>query len=328
MLQRLKIPYLLLVAASIAILASVASATIVDSGSGPFNEPNGLYSGVKSFTVYTHDDPGNPAPGAPGELTYVYTITNNPGSLIDLIGFNIDAPAGSVVAAGHIDDADLNTPPPSNLVNNGDGVVRWDWTSPNTISPGQVADSLYIISAYSPGMVGDTIYSIEGDFSFDIEGGCVGPFTPPEQTGEALPCTIGFWKNRAVGKNGTLQWFPDGDFDAVVTAAVSLAGGLFADEADLLANLQSKGKRTIEERGKQQLAATFLNLAAGDLFPDNTKCKLFEGNTIVSNACGDGLTVGDAVTQALIDIVGDTAAQHEAQECSDDVNNGISVFSN
>lgn len=314
-----------LVAVVVGLAAAGAPAAIVDSGSGVFAEPNGLYTGVKSYTIYTHDDPGNPAPGAPGELTYVYTIMNDPGSLIDIIGLNLDAPVGSVSAAGFVDDASLATPPPSAVIDNNDGVVRWDWADPNLISPGQVSDQLYVISGYSPGLVSDTIYSVEGNFAFDVEGTCVGPFNPPDETGEALPCTIGFWKNRADGKKGTLQWFPNGDFDAAVTAAVALGGGLFADEADLLTHLGSKGKRTIEERGKQQLAATLLNLAAGDLFPDNTKCKLFEGNSIVTNACGDNLSVGDAVNQALVDIAGDTAAQHEAHECADDLNNGIGV---
>ena len=66
-------------------------------------------------------------------------------------------------------------------------------------------------------------------------------------------------------------------------------------------------------------------MAAGDSFPDNTKCKLFDDNTVTSNACGDALKVVDAVNQALVDITGDVAAQHNAQECSDDLNNGIGV---
>ncbi len=303
--------------------APLANAAVVDSGSTTFAHT--FYTGAKSYTIYTHDDPGNPQPGAAGEFTYVYTITNDPGSFVALIGFNLDAPVGSVVSAGSIDDANLATPPPSGVINNNDGVLRWDWADPNLIEPGQVADQLYVISTFGPGMVGDTIYSVEGDFGSDVQGTCVGPFVPPDDTGEALPCTIGFWKNRADGKNGTLQHFPDPDFDTVVTAAVALSGGLFVDEADLLSNLGSKGKRSIEERGKQQLAATLLNLAAGDLYPDNTKCKLFEGNSITTNACGDNLSIADAVTQALIDIAGDTDAQHSAQECSDDINNGIGV---
>lgn len=318
---------IVVVAIALATLAAgAAQAAVVDSGSAMFAEPNGFYTGVKSYTVYTHDDVANPAPGAPGDLTYVYTITNDPGSFIDIVGFNIDAPIDSVIGAGFVDDANLATPPPAVVINNNDGVLRWDWQDPNLLSPGQVSDQLYIISAYSPGLVTDNIYSIEGNFALDLESTCVGPFNPPTATGEALPCTIGFWKNRAAGKKGTLQWFPNGDFDSVVTAAVGISGGLFADEADLLANLGSKGKRTIEERGKQQLSATLLNLAAGNLFPDNTKCKLFGGNSIATNACGDNLSVGDAVNQALVDIVGDTDAQHEAHECSDDINNGIGVF--
>jgi hypothetical protein len=78
-------------------------------------------------------------------------------------------------------------------------------------------------------------------------------------------------------------------------------------------------------RAKQQLAATLLNLAAGDLFPDNQKCKLFEGNNITSNACGTGITVGVAVSYGKVDILGDIDGQTEAHNCFDDLNNGIGV---
>ena len=146
----------------------------------------GLYTGVKAFTVYTHDDDGNPMPGAPGELTYVYTISNDPTSLIEMIGYNIDAPVGSVVSAGHIDDNDLSTPPPSGLVNNNDGVVRWDWTAPNLIDVGDTADQLFIISTFTPGPMGDAVFSIEGNFAFDVEGTCTGPLDPPPAGGNCL----------------------------------------------------------------------------------------------------------------------------------------------
>ena len=125
--------------------------------------------------------------------------------------------------------------------------------------------------------------------------------------------------------NGLLQFFPDPDFDTLVAEAVALSNGLFLTAADLLFNLQSTGKRSMETRGKQQLAATSLDLAAGDRFPNNQKCKLFDGNVIGTNACGDNLFVGAAVTQALTDMAGDAAAQHDAQECSDDINNDISI---
>lgn len=161
--------------------ASVAQADIVGSGSAGFDEPNGFYSGTKSFTIYTNDDPANPVPGGPGELTYLYTITNDALSFIAIVGFNIDAPIGSVVSAGYVDDADLSTPPPSATINNNDGVVRWDWFDPNLIDPGDTADTLYIISTYTPGTINDTIYSIEGNFALDLESTCVGPLDPPVQ---------------------------------------------------------------------------------------------------------------------------------------------------
>ena len=111
----------------------------------------------------------------------------------------------------------------------------------------------------------------------------------------------------------------------MVNAAVALSSGIFTSASDLLFYLQSSGPRTILVRAKQQLAATLLNLAAGDLFPDNQKCKLFESNNITSNACGTGITVGVAVNAGKVDILGDTAAVHEAHECFDDLNNGIGV---
>ena len=81
-------------AIAVVLATSISHAAVVDSGSASFIEPNGFYTGVKAYTVYTHDDVANPAPGVAGELTYVYTITNDPGSFIGIIGFNIDAPIG------------------------------------------------------------------------------------------------------------------------------------------------------------------------------------------------------------------------------------------
>ena len=110
--------------AILAVFATPAQADIVGQGSAVFSEPDGFYTGVKAYTVYTHDDAGNPFPGVAGELTYVYTITNDPGSFLGIIGFNIDAPVDSVAAAGFIHDLNLATPPPSAVINNNDGVVR------------------------------------------------------------------------------------------------------------------------------------------------------------------------------------------------------------
>jgi hypothetical protein len=300
--------------------AGAASAVPDASGSTTLTEPNGLYTAVKSYALYSATNPDNPLPLA-GNYTYTYTITNQAGSLTCLVGFDLEVPSGSVTAAGFIPGAGIA--PSATTV--GATVVEWDWFSPN-ICAGETSEQLYVHSTYGPGTVVDNLVSVEDEFSFTAQGTCVGPFIPPQDPdGEPIACTIGFWKNRADGKQGTLEWFPDGDFTATVNAAVALSSGIFSDAADLLFYLQSKGPRTILVRAKQQLAATLLNLAAGDLFPDNQKCKLFEGNHITSNTCGTTITVGTAVNYGKVDILGNEDEQHEAQACFDDLNNGIGV---
>jgi len=300
--------------------AGTASAAPDVSGSTTLVEPNfGAYTAIKTYEVYSPTNSTNPLPLA-GNYTYIYTLTNTAASFTCLIGFDMEIPSGSVTAAGFIPGAGVA---PS-AVTVGTTVIHWAWLSP-TLCPGQTSEQLYVHSPYGPGTVVDTLISLSDEFALDTPGTCVGPFVPPEVVGEPLPCTIGFWKNRADGKQGTLQWFPDGDFTATVNAAVALSSGIFTDAADLLFYLQSKGPRSILVRGKQQLAATLLNLAAGDLFPDNQKCKLFEGNNVTTNACGTGITVGVSVNYSKVDILGDIAEQHEAHECFDDLNNGIGV---
>jgi hypothetical protein len=309
----------------VSLAAGEGRADIVAQGSTIFNEPNGFYTGVKTYTVYTDDDAANPAPGAPGEYTYVYTIANDAGSFFSLIRYQVLTPPNQVSSASFIDDAGNPTPSGVN-VDNPNGQVTFDWSGSDLIDPGDVSDRLVIVSPYSPGLDTETMVGVGDEASFDTQFTCVGPFVPPVMEGPPEPCTIGFWKNRAAGKNGLLQFFPDPDFDTVVSAAVALSGGVFADEAALLADLQSKGHREIVVRARQQLAAVLLDLAAADLFPENQKCKLFDGNWITTNACGDDLSIGEAVTQLLSDVTsGDPALEHTTMECADDINNGISV---
>jgi hypothetical protein len=245
----------------------------------------------------------------------VYTITNDPGSSVDLIGFQIVVASGSVSSAGSLGPPGVA---PTTTDTSNPAEVRWTFTGP-TIAAGASSEHLYISSSFAPSTQAATV---NGDFALDAPTSCLGPTT---MTGEAMPCTIGWWKNRAEGKQGTLQYFPDPEFDSLVTAAVALSGGVFSSSADLLAALKSKGPRSILERGRQQLAATLLNLAAGDAFPDNQKCKLFESNVISSSACGTNVSVGSAVAGILTGLGGGQDAQHSAHECSDDINNGIGL---
>lgn len=304
------------------LLGSAAAQAASDAqGSQAFNEPNGAYTLTKSYAVYAPGNPADPSPLA-GNYTYVYTLSNSPGSFICIEGFDLEAPLGSITDAGALAGGGVAPSATSVGAVAGTDVVEWDFLSPK-LCPADTSDELIVHSPYGPGSVSDNMVSAGGEFGLDTPGICVGPFVAP--AGDPQPCTIGFWKNRAAGKKGTLQHFANGEFDSVMSAAAGLSGGLFTDESALLTSLQSKGKRSIGERANQQLAATLLNLAAGDLFPDNQKCKLFEGNQITTNACGDGISVGTAVSAAVVGAVGDTDSQHEAQECSDDINNGIGI---
>lgn len=311
----LRFPALALLLAA-ALAAPAAWAAPDAEGSSVLSEPNGAYEAVKAVKVYSDGNPENPKPLA-GHFTYVYTITNQPSSFICLIGFDVEVPPGSVTEAGFLAGAGVD--PSATRV--GTAVVEWDFETPN-VCPGDTTDQLYIQSPYSPGDVDDTVVSVDGQYALSTPGACIGPVVAPP----ALPCTIGFWKNRAEGKKGLLQYFPDGDFDQVVSAAVARSGGIFADANALLGDLGSKGQRAMDQHARQQLAATLLNLAAGDRFPSNQKCKLFESNVVSTNFCGSSLSVGQAVSGAG-GIFDDYAAGlfEDAKNCADDLNNGIGL---
>jgi hypothetical protein len=304
---------------------TITSATCEDIGlgglcSGP------LYVVTKTFQVFAGNNPDNPVPVA-GNFTYVYTIANSPSS-VAIFGaineLNVQTPPNGTTSYGFIDGAGVE--PSSTAVATGD--IRWRFDSPN-INPGETSEQLYLISPFGPGEVDDTVIGVGNVFSIDTQATCVGPVVAPP----ALACTIGFWKNREDGKKGLLKFFEGADFDAVKAEAVSIST-VFSTEAELVDALTSKGNRSIEERAKQQLAALLLNVAAGKLFPNNTKCRLFldfgtnNGTEIDLN--GDGTadtTVEAALTTVESNILsGDPALQEEAKDLADDINNGVGVI--
>jgi hypothetical protein len=256
------------------------------------------------------------------EFTYVYTIMNSASSGAALTSFVLDlslTPASCSLSVG-FDSTGTGIVP-----SNGGALVGtqaiWQFQSPS-IAPGLDSVGLLVTSDCGP-MDGFPV-SLSDEFAFDGQGESLGPMVEPmEPAGEPLPCTIGFWKNRSEGKRGLEQFFPDGDFAILVSDAVALSGGIFADEAALITALQSKGNRSQEERARQQLSAFLLNLAAGDDLPDNQKCKLFEGNLVTTNACGTDITVGDALS-VIFDAFA-TGSFEAAKDCADDTNNGIGI---
>ncbi len=294
-----------------------------DGVGGICNQP--CYTVQKDFEVWLENNPGNPLPLA-GNNTYLYKLTHLGGAgpiVPGITNVEMNIPLISqVTAVGYIATSPGIAPAVSAI---DAAAVRWQWTT--VIPNGGNSKQLYIHSPLLPGTATDNIVALYSQGNLYAPGTCVGPFVEPQEESEPMPCTIGFWKNRADGKQGTLQWFIDPQFDAVVTQAVLLCQPVFVDEADLLTQLASQGKRSILIRAKQKLAAFCLNLAAGDVDPDNPKCKLFEENYIGDNACGIAVLVGDALTSVLSDIQsGDLQLERDAQECSDDVNNGVSLF--
>ncbi|MHC4447219.1 MAG: hypothetical protein ACYSXF_05495 [Planctomycetota bacterium] len=353
----LKISHFAIVLAALLALAGMAGVAQAQVGLGDLAsgicqnvEPNG-FPGVidqpafiidKTYDVFSPGDLNNPAPLA-GNNTYVYTLTYVGSSCTPLgfappvVRFEIMMDTSQATGAGFIAASPGVAPIQTN---SGAGVVSWQIQDPNNpgafpgltfpcpAGPGTSTKQLFIQSPLLPGLVSENATSTDGGLSLDAPGTCVGPFVEPMvEEGDAMPCTIGFWKNRFDGKQGTLQWFPEPDLTTVLNTATALCAAVFTDSTDLLTHLQSKGKRSILIRAKQQKAAWCLNMAAGDEFPNNMKCKLFDGNWIVDNACGVGLTVGDAFTQCIADITsGNDTLVHDAHDCADDVNNGISVI--
>jgi hypothetical protein len=302
----------------------ITSATCEDLGA-PCSGP--LYSVTKAFEVYAADNADNPDP-IPGNFTYVYTLTNSPTSVTlfgDVNLFKTVVPKNGVTSAGFIDGAGVE---PSSIVTAA-GVtndeVRWHFDAPY-LTPGDTSEKLTLHSPYGPGQVTDTVISIGNTFSVDTNNTCVGPVVAPPP----LACTIGFWKNREAGKQGLLKFFEGADFDAVKAKAVAISS-VFSTEAELVAALTSKGNRSIDERAKQQDAALSLNIAAGILFPSNTKCRLFLGaNGTQLDLDGNG--VADTTLEAAYtDIESwinslDPALQGDAKDLADDINNGVGVI--
>jgi hypothetical protein len=291
----------------------------VASAMSTITDPNfGAYTVQKTVQVYAADNCGNPLPVA-GQFTYVYSLQVLSDSTIGILNFVIPIPgSGSVSQYTSIDGAGVNPTSITKVASS----VTWDF-GPNGINPGEISDDLVLVSPYAPG---GNVASIGGQFGLDANGECLGPVVAPEP----ITCTIGFWKNREDGKSGLLKFFPGADYDAVKAEAVAIST-VFGSVAELTAALTSKGPRTIEERAKQQLAALVLNVAAGALFPANTKCRVFLGaNGTQIDLDGNGtadMTLEAALTQIESDILsGDPALQQAAHDLADDINNGVGVL--
>jgi hypothetical protein len=235
--------------------------------------------------------------------------------------FDTETPSSGTIAAGFLDAAGVEP----NQVEVGSTVVRWVFEA-DFIDPGEASEELYLVSAFGPGSVTDTMQGVGSAFAIDTRTTSVGPVMAPP----AVPCTIGFWKNREMKEEGLLKFFPGSDFDDVKAEAVALSS-VFNTEAELIAALTSKGARSMLDRAKQQLAALLLNIAAGNLYSSNTKCRLFTGEHGTEiDTTGDG--IADTNIEAALTLIesnilsGDKFLIAAAQSFADDINNGVGVL--
>jgi hypothetical protein len=296
---------------------SVGSGTvqISDDISGAF------WSFTVDFEVFDDDNCANPKPMA-GSFTYVYTVTStDQGPIpISLEEMRILLEDVSFVSEAGVITGGPGVAPTS--VDTIDGITQSVSASfdPGDFTLGDTSLPIYVISPYRP-----------GDGTIDLQ---VIPFTGsgpalvPAVLPEACPCNALFWKLRALNWWWVKQYFPGSQFDDVKARAVELSGGVFADEADLVSALFHWGFLSAKKRAEHQLAALVLNLAAGELYPGNTKCRIFSGTELDL----DGDDVADSTVDEQLGVIitaidsGDANQQNDAFQIALDINLGRTVI--
>lgn len=291
------------------------SVEIVDDFSGSF------WNFSVEYEVFDDDNCANPNP-VTGSFTYVYTVTlvdegpvpislEELRVLIDEVGFVLDAgfiTGGPGVAPSSVDVVDAGI----------DSVTAA--FAPGDFTLGDTSLPIYVVSPYQPG---------NGTINLDVsafQGS--GPALVPAMLPESCPCTPFFWKLRALGWLWFDHFFPGQQFTDIKARAVELSQGYFTDEADLVGALFYWGFLNVERKAERELAAVLLNVAAGELFPGNTKCRLFSGTEIDldGDEVGD-LTVDGAIGQMITNIEsGDWHLQYEAFALGNDINDGRNVL--
>jgi hypothetical protein len=293
--------------------------TISDSLTGNF------WSFQVDYEVYAADNCANPKP-VKGSFTYVYTVTfadQAPPPFPDVSLKELRvliASAGYVVDAGYLTGGPGVAPrsvgvvsaPPANSVtasfNDGDLAV------------GDTSLPIYIVSPYQPGagVVNLQVTAFAGD----------GAALVPNALPQSCPCTTTYWVLRSTGWIFFLADFPGAQLDQIKTRAVALSGGFFTSKTDLVNALLYPGLLDVKKKAKKELAALLMNVAAGDLFPGNTKCRLFLGTEL--DADGDGTadgTVGGAIGGIITEIQSnDFFQQLDALATAAQINNGQDVL--
>lgn len=291
--------------------------TISDSVTGTF------WSFEVDYEVYSADNCANPKP-VTGSFTYVYTVTfadEGPIPNLSLQNMRVEVASSSFVSSAGYLTGGPGVAPQSVVV---------DSTSPannvtasfadGAFSLGDTSLPVFVVSPYQPGA---GIVNLQVT-TFTGAGAALVPAALPQ----ACPCTSTYWLLRNTGWIFFLADFPGSQLEAIKQRAVDLSGGFFTSKNDLLGSLIFSGILDVKKKAKKELAALLLNVAAGDLYPGNTKCRLFLGTQLDEDNDGnaDG-TVSGAIGQIISEIQSNDFGQElDALSTAAQINSGQDVL--
>ena len=295
------------------------------AGSGTVNIQDSVTGNFWSFEVdyqvFASNNCANPDP-VNGSFTYVYTVTfadEGPISGLSLQNLRVEiANASAVVDAGYLTGGpgvqpagvSVNITPANNVTASfADG----------SLNVGDTSLPIYVVSPYQPGA---GVVNLQVT-AFTGSGAALVPAALPQ----ACPCTTSYWNLRITLWPFFLHDFPGTQLDQIETKAVALSGGFFTSKTDLVAALLYPGLLDVRKKAKRELAAVLLNAAAGELFPANTKCRLFLGTQLDQDNDGTpDSTVSAAIGQIITEIQSnDLFTQLDALSMAAQIDNGQDV---
>ncbi len=295
----------------------------VGTGAVTITDPFGAFWTFQvAYEVYDDDNCANPKK-VKGSYTYVYTVTfADQGPIPDLSLQNLRVElqnSSYVVSAGYLTGGPgvapsaviVSTTPANNVTATfADG----------SLVVGDTSLPIYIVSPYQPGA---GIVNLQVT-AFANSGAALVPTALPQ----ACPCTTSYWVLRTTGWIFFLGDFPGSQLESIKLRAVELSGGFFTSKNDLINSLLYPGFLDVKKKAKRELAALLMNVAAGELFPANTKCRLFLGTELDENGddVADG-TVSGAIGQIITKIQSnDFFQQLDALSQAAQINNGQDVL--
>ncbi len=273
------------------------------------------------YEVFAADNCANPK-SVKGSFTYVYTVTltdqggipvslNALRVLIDDVSYVIDA--GTITGGPGV-------APTSVEVTNAPATSVSATFAAGDLTLGDTSLPIYLVSPYRPG---------DGQVNLEVSlfAGS-GPALVPTELPDACPCTTSFWKLRALNWPFIGYAFPGSHFESVKARAVVLSGGFFSSTTDLMNSLFTLSLLDVKKLAKRELASVLLNTAAGELFPANTRCRLFPGTQLDVDDDGVAdMTVAEAIGEIIANIQSnDWFLMAEALNLASDINSGSNVI--